>query len=425
MSDLLLSSSPGGSVVAAGLAARGHEVTLLRVGGAPDPAPEVPVDLGLLSVTAEDPLANEVFGPLVPFTPTRAVVVDGALRTLPLDPLAIQRLFPATRTPQAASALVQARARMALAALIGGGREQRSYRDWVVQRFGEPVFQRLFSAYAEKRFGPPESLVCGVARTHHGPVAPCALVAPAEGWGGVARRVAARVPTRDVAEVHALRADGVDTDTGRFTGTPWVDLPPATVLPLLAGRDPSPVAHHVARMEFRHGVEAILRGGEQLPFETHVLDAALPFFRVVRVGLLPGALHTDRLSVQFAVEPGAAWAAEDASFVAAAVEGLERVGVRVDRGSALVRRLPAFHPVWSTGHLVRLRHWVLFLEEAGVNPFGRSGLASLTDLGTDLRWLEGRTGEEPVELRELARQLIEPPVRDPVERPHLRSFIVA
>ena len=47
------------------------------------------------------------------------------------------------------------------------------------------------------------------------------------------------------------------------------------------------------------------------------------------------------------------------------------------------------------------------------------------DPGTSIRWIEGRTGEAPIDLRELARQLLEPPVLDPPERPRLRDFIVA
>ncbi len=383
------------------------------------------MDLGLLSVAADDPLAVAALGPLVPFHPTRALLVDRALHALPMGTTELVRLFAPGRIPAAAAALAEARTRLAMAALLGGGREQRSYRDWVAQHHGEPVYDRLHAPYATKRWGPPEDILCGVARTHHGPCAPNLLVAPAEGWGAVARRTAQSVEARVVSRVHAVSSAGVDTDAGHVAGTPWVDFTPGALLPLLTALDPTEITNHVARIGFRHGVEVILRGGGTLPFETHVIDASVPFFRVVRVGLLPGALHTDTIVVQYAVEPGPAWSAPDAHFVAEAVSGLAAAGIAVDAASARVRRLPDHHPIWSTGHLVRLRHWLLFLEGAGVVPFGRAGLASPVDLGTTLRWMEGRLGDEPIELRELARQLLEPAVLDPVERPRLRDFIVA
>ncbi len=411
--------------MAAGLAAGGREVVLLRAGAAADPAPEVPVDTGLLSVAPDDPRATEALGPLVNFVPTRGILVDGRIAPLPMGVAGLVRLFSVSEQPRVVQALAQARGRMALAALIGGGREQRSYADWVLQHYGAPVHARLHAPYARKRWGPPEDIVCGVARTHHGPVAPNAVTVPAEGWGAVARRIAARVETRAVAEVRGITAAGIDTDAGLVAGAPWVDLPPHQLLPLLSDLDPTEIAHHVTRMHFRHGVEVIVRGGARLPFETHVVDAALPFYRVVRTGLLPGTLHPDTLVVQFAVDDGPAWAAADADFVDAAVSGLTAAGVVVDAASARVRRLPFFHPVWSTAHLVRLRHWLLFLEESGVVPIGRAGLASPVDPGTVLRWLAGRVDDPPIELRELGRQLLEPAVLDPVERPHLRDFIVA
>jgi hypothetical protein len=426
MADVVVvSSSPDGDVVAGAIASTGRSVLHLVVDPPGDPAPEVPTGRGLLSVGADDPLATAVFGPLVPFVPERALLAGGAVHPLPLRGDTLLGLFAFGDRPRVATALARARGASGLAALIGGGQEQRSYRDWVVSRFGEPVYDRLYAPYAARRFGPPEDVLAAVARVHHGPVAPNALVAPAEGWAAVRARLGARVERGVVRELRRVASDVVETEAGTFSGHVWADIAPPRLLPVLAGEPRDMLGHHVGRMTFRHGIEVILRGGRSLPFETHVVDGDVPVFRLVRPGLLPSGGAEDILVAQLAVDPeDRRWTGPDAALVAEVVAALGAVG-DIDAAGARVRRLPWHHPVWSTGHLVRLRHWLLHRESVGVTPFGRAGLTSPVDLGTSVRWVSGRLGADPVDLRELGRQLLEPPVLDPPERPHLRDFIVA
>lgn len=397
-------------------------VLVLPPGVPDDPLPEVPVDNGLL--TGGDPVATSLLttlvGPVQAFAPARAVLRQGRLRSLPLSRRDVLALLPAATLPPAASAWARARAASELARLLGGGVEQRSYRDWVVQRFGEPVYAALFARYGERRFGPPAEVVCGVARVHHGQ--PRAEYAPVEGFSA-GRLEGGYSVVR--AEPKGITSGGLDTSEGRFEGPIWADLPPARVIALLGAAGSEEARVDASHLVARHAVEIVLRGGEGLPFETHLLDADGPFYRVVRPGLLPSGGPADRLVVHAHVaETDSRWTGADGALVAEAVHDLEKVGVTgVSGDGAVVRRLPWHAPVWRPAHLTRLRNHVLGLEDHGVTPIGRVGLTAWFDAGGEASLLAGLLAEEPVSARELVRLHVEPPVLDGAERARLTTFL--
>lgn len=415
---VVVSRSPLGALVAAALRAAGSSVTRVVPAGAEDPCPDVPVGTGLYTVDPGSAFARAVVGPLAPVSPSRGLWARGRVQRLPLDGADLPRLFPGVRVGGVVGGWVRARVSENLAGLVGGGHEERSYRDWVTRRFGAPAYDALYRPYAEKRFGDPDATICGVARVHHGGEAPL-RVAPVDGPVATAARLAEGVRVVR-AELRAVDAGGVDTDAGRIDGTPWLDLPPAEILPLAAGLDAATLGHHVSMFAWRDGVEVVVDAEAAWPLEVHVADADVPFFRVVRPGQLPGGGGVARLVAQYAVDRAGA---DDAAYVREVVAALARVGVTADAASARVRRLPHQHPLWPTRHLVRVRQWLYACEEAGLVPFGTAGLACPMDPGTALRWVEGRLGEEPVELRELGRQFLEPPPLDPPARGHLTDFV--
>ena len=56
-----------------------------------------------------------------------------------------------------------------MAEVVGGGMEERSHKDWVVRRMGEPAWRHLYRSYAERRWGlPSEQLSVSLARMYHG-----------------------------------------------------------------------------------------------------------------------------------------------------------------------------------------------------------------------------------------------------------------
>jgi hypothetical protein len=420
---VVVSVSPSGRRAAKAAASAGRRVVLvLPPGGVDDPLPEVPVDNGLL--TGGDPTATALLtalvGPVQAYEPARAVLRQGRLRALPLARRDVMALLPAATLPPAATAWARARAASELARLLGGGVEQRSYRDWVVQRFGEPVYTALFARYGERRFGPPAEVVCGVARVHHG--LPRAEYAASQAFS--AGRVEGGYEVVR-AELTGITNGGLDTAAGRFEGPIWADLPPAQVIALLGAAASEEARVDASHLVARHAVEVVLRGGQDLPFETHLLDADGPFYRVVRPGLLPAGGPSDRLVVHANVaDADSRWSGTDGALVSEAVHDLEKVGVTgVSADSAVVRRLRWHAPVWRPAHLTRLRNHVLGLDDHGVTPIGRVGLTAWFDAGGEASLLAGLLAEEPVSARELVRLHVEPPVLDGAERARLTTFI--
>lgn len=411
---VVIGTSPSGRLAAHLLARSGRSVVLFDR-SSPPVAPEIPTDTGLVVAPG-----SPVLGALVPFQPTRAVVLRGRVHPLPLSPASLAAAVPLASWPAVSVGRGEARVRGELSALLGGGTEQRTYRDWVVQRFGAPAFAQIFEAYAARRFGPAEQIVCGVATLHHGPAGHAEWLAPSRPF--VADLAGVEVRT------DAIRAVGsgfVDAEAGRVEGLVVVDAPPAQLHAWL-GADPA-LTRDVGLLLARHGVEVLLPLEADLPLETHLLDPDVPFFRITRPGLLPGVGDPQLAVLHLALDrEDPLWTGPDAAMVQACVASLDRLKIgpaRADR--AIVRRLPDHHPMWRLGHLARMRAWLHHLDDHDILPVGRAAVAAPLDIGGQAAWLEALLGPERPTLRELARVQIEPPTRDPVERARLRDLIVA
>lgn len=415
---VVVSVGAGGRWAARAAAAAGRRVLHVRARGPGGEAPtevgpdDVPTDSGLLSAPGR--LADAVFGPLSPVEVERAVLVRGNVHLLPLLRWELLRILPPTDQPRALSAWARARAAKELAQLIGGGSEQRSYRQWVTSRFGEPAYQALYAPYAEKRFGPPDEVLCGIARVVH--ALPGAFVAPAMGWGALPAAGHEEV----VATVTRIAGGRVETDAGLFTGRVLVDAPPPLVATWLGDAATDALRQDASRLTARAGVEIVLRGGAKLPLETHVVDAAIPAFRLVRTARLPRG--ADHLVAHLAGDGLAA--ASDAELVRMVADPLRAIEPDVDGTGARVRRLPHHHPLWRPGHFTRLRSWALALEEREILPVGRLGLVAPLDPGLEVALVADLLGDEEVGIREAVRRHVEPPVLDPSERAHLTSFVL-
>ena len=92
---------------------------------------------------------------------------DGALFC---EDVALEALAQQFGTPLYvySAGVVRARARRVKQRFVGGGFEERTYRDWVVQRFGDSAYFALYRDYAERRWGPPELTSVSAARVYHG-----------------------------------------------------------------------------------------------------------------------------------------------------------------------------------------------------------------------------------------------------------------
>lgn len=412
---VVVGGGPGGRHAAAALAASGWTVTLLQEG--PGSSSGIPVGRGLSA--APSALAERVFGG---FTQVgnleRAVLRSGRVTALPLSRADVARYVPPTQLPTTALAWGRTRGASELRKLIGGGHEQRTYRDWVVQRFGEPVYEQFYKAYCHARFGDPEAVSCNIARHFHGQVFDVPLYAPA-----VHEPSLAGVTVHDDVAVRAINGAQVETDRGVYTGAVFVDVNPRRVVAWLGAQVAPELDNDVGFLGTRHRVRVNLPGADG-PFETHVLGGA-PFYRIIRHGALPGcAALSGTLTVDYSVEDGDPLLTASVEDVASrTVDALRGVGVEASADGARVQVLRDHDPSWVGNHLVRMRRYLLALEDLEITPVGRVGLHAHLDPAAEVAWVEAVSAEERPSLRALFRDLVEPPVLDPDERPHLTRFV--
>jgi hypothetical protein len=397
--DFIVVGSGVGALVTA-QTLRQHGKSVVRIGAA--------IDGGTRTVgtgwCAEAPPAGFDAAP----APARALLLRGQMLSLPLSPASLGKLLPAAQLARAGVALGRARASSAVAAFVGGGREERTYRDWVRYRFGNPVYEAVFAPYATARFGDPTSVICGVARVVHGEAAPQGSRPPAALW------VEQEAPVDAV--VTALRDGGLSTEAGDYAGQVVVDLAPLDVLRVWSPKADSVLALDAGRLRARHGLEVLVRG--QLPDgleEVHVVGA--PFFRAVQ--------HADGMvALHLAVDVGAPeWTGDDAALARQLVQAATDAGLTgLSADGATVRRLPLHHPLWTTSHLTRLRTWTEALVEGGIEPVGRVGLVAPMSPAAIAAYAEDRL-IHGASLRDCIRHHVEPPPRDSVDRPRLSGFI--
>lgn len=419
---VVVGGGPGALRAAVALARAGRTVTLLQegpwAGGAAHP--DIAIGRG---VVARVPAALErIHGPFRPVDGyDRGVLIDGAVHRTPVSRGELARLVPATRLPGTALAWGRTRGAGELRKLIGGGKEQRTYRDWVEQRFGEPVYRRFHAPYCEVRFGPPEEVSCNVARFAHGNPEDGPWYVPA---GGPALSTVG-VDVRTDVVIRGVSAGQVDTEDGIFTGQVFLDVTPRRVVSWLGSAATSDLRNDVDFLLTRHAVQVLVRGPQDLPFETHALGGA-PFYRITRPGALPGGgAHEGTLLVHYAVEDGdPRMRQDDAEVIASTVDDLRQAGIEgASEAGGRVQRVRDHHATWMNNNLVRVRRYLLALEDLEISVVGRAGLHALFEADAEAEYLEAVIADERPTLRALHRTFVEPPPLDQDERVHLTRLI--
>jgi hypothetical protein len=420
MADVVVVGGGLGALrAAAALRAAGRSVVLLQEGDALGGLahPDVPVGLGVARWNAP-PAGWRAAGAL-----TAGLYVGGAVHALPLSRAVLPALFPAGAVPGAAMSWGRTRVELELAKLIGGGREVRTYRDWLTQRYGAPVVERLFVPYCERRFGSPDGVTANVARGVHGTAPAGQPSSPTGGWVAELRRLLDGVEVRVGVQLTGLAAGCVRFEGGSEEGEVFVDLPPARVVRLLGEAAPEGLAGEVAWLRMRHGLEVTVAGGANLPFVTHVVDGPGQAYRFVRHAQLPGngALQ-GHVSVQFAVEENdPLWAVSDEAVVGAALTSLGEASPGATSAGARVQRVANHHPVWVNTTAARVRRYTLALAEQRIVPVGRAGTFSPLNGQAEADYLSAVI-EAGGEVRDAIRRFVEPPVRLPEGAVHLTDF---
>lgn len=427
MADVVVIGGGPGAVRAAGeLRRAGRRVVLLqagpRVGGVAHP--EVPLGLGAEAFGAVPAGWRRVQG--LPAGLAAGSSPDcGCVHALPLSRAVLPSLFEASALPGAMAAWSRARGAVELAKLLGGGKETRTYREWVVQHFGEPVFEHLYAPYCRRRFGDPAEVTVNVARLHHGSPG-------ATGWAafeaGPAARLAQDLEGVEVvlgAEVRSVAPGRVSTTAGDVDGDVFVDASPSQVVAWLGDQAPTGLQNEVSRLYCRYALEVTVRGGASLPFVTHVAHAPFAAYRLVRHALLPGnGTLAGHVSAQFALEPGdPLWTTDDAQLAELVVSGLHALGAAdAEVGGARVQRVENHHPVWAYTTAARVRQYHLALAEKKLVPVGRAGLFSPVDGEAEIAYLAG-VATQSAPFKELYRRHVEPPVVDDDGSASLTDFV--
>ena len=402
------------TLVAATLAATGVSVTLVRT------APDLPPPLRCVERStwrkpaSTGDLGARVYGPTRPAEASASgLFVSGSTHILPLEPFLLGRILPSGHRRTTARSFVRARARNALATVVGGGQEERTYRDWVVRRMGAPAYELLYADYAERRWGRAgEDLSASLARAAHSPALATERVVPADPRDHGAARAEALLSTLDVTVIESgvrrMHVEGKqiasleleDTFLDTTDSTIWSTWSPARIAKAL-GPDCPPSARHFAPGLRNQAATRIRLSGasHDVPDEVHVLDPA-PCWRLVRApddpdhwlvsaaGVLSSATVEDVRD--FAVQAGLAAAS---STVVAAAE------------------LPGGAPVWGPVDHARLRAVFEAWRPLGLRTTGSAGTLTPLDPTDLVAHVEKLLAEGMGALQEAWRTVAGPPTR--------------
>jgi len=230
----------------------------------------------------------------------------------------------------------------------------RSYRDWLTQSVGPHASRILYEPYARKRFGTaPDELTALLAWNTHASCQPDAWRVAAASQEQVWESGRQRIFEAGGEIIEGVNLQGFEVEDGRVVslltdhGREWieacvfVDADSRTMLSWLPeALVDAPFRFDASRLPLLHRLEVTLPADvDALPWELHVVDEELPFWKLSKPGILPGRSQwlqhvTAHLTVH---DKHPLWVADDAT-VAAAVKGALQAIAKVGSGPAVVQR---------------------------------------------------------------------------------------
>jgi hypothetical protein len=373
--------------------------------------------------------AEAVIGPLVDAPqPRRWIARNNKLHPLPLAPLAVPGLFDQDKLRGVGRRFVERRLRNGLIPLTGEGQEERTYKEWVVRRMGEPAFEHLYNDYARRRWGlEGDALSVAVARAHHNPHFGESPVVEGGGPKSAIDHAVAVIKAnggeiRTGANVRSFKVEEgrvVSVRVGRrnvdVDGPLWVARTPSVIAgwlgdELVSGSrvDAGLLKTH-DRVQVAYDVDQTMEADE-----VHLLDEEDTAFRVTQTyGECRSIVFHSTVS-PFDPDPD--------------VEELARRAHRlgwssVDPATARVERMHEWVPLWAPVVHPRLRRLSLAFRSFGVVTVGRRGAFAAVDPGTELMLAARYAGDSDPDQREALRELLAPPVKDNDLNASFRDFI--
>lgn len=432
---VVLGTGPDALRAAAVLAHRGARVVLLQTASSATGLahPHLPLGRGRMQVSAaQRPLVEAILGPLVEAPEAaQGVLRAGKRYRLPMGRVEAGQLLSPEQALHAGRSWAKTRFRNAMAEVIGGGQEERTYRDWVVRRFGEPAWHHLYRPYAERRWGAScDELSVAVARLHHGlerdGEEQVVGGGPAQAHARAEELVRASGEIRVGVEVEALVLDGgrvraVRTSEGEVpvSGGLVCTAAPDLVAGWLGADAPDGLAVDSERLTLLTHAQVMLRGDvDGLPNALHVLDEDAPFWRVVTpYGLEQGAIFHATFRTREDVPP-------ERELVTRFRDAAERLGIGgFSSEGARVEILGDWSPLWLEGTFSRLRRVVMRWRELGIYGVGRGGAFAPLDPAEEIALADQVATSEDPDLWEIHRQTISPPASLPDLRAHITRFV--
>lgn len=431
---VVIGSGADGLRAAAALAATGAPVLLLQEADTPHGLshPEIPEGTGRMWIDSSIRGAAEAaVGPMVDAPMVqRAIARNGGIHSLPLSPLAVPNLFSSNQLFGVGRNFLERRLRNGLIPLTGEGQEERTYREWVIRRMGEPAYQHFYAPYARRRWGlDGGALSVAVARQHHNPHMGTLEVVPGGGPCSAFEHAVAVIEAnggevRCGAKVRSLKVvDGkvVAARVGRrnieIEGPVWVARPHAVTAGWLGDALDTGLHMDASQLHRQDRVQVAFEVDQTgMADEIHLLDESDLAWRVTQVygntctAVFHCTVPTD------APDPST----EDLARRAHSLgwEGADPLAARVER-------IRDWVPMWAPLVYTRLRRLSLAWSRLGVVAVGRRGTFSSVDAGGELALAIRYGGDVDPDQGEAMRVLLDPPVVDQDLNASFRDFIWA
>ena len=380
MSNIVFGGGPSAVRVAAVLSDCKLLEPTAHLGGIVEP--QMPEGAGSVPSTSNSDIVRTFYGQshMVGKSYIRGLWALGRCTPLPVTPLSVKGLVSNFEWGALMAGHLRLRGERLVRSIRGGGSEERTYRDWVVHRFGEGAYRGLHAPYAKARWGEPSEISHAFAERFHGgePSARVFLGAsPADGWDNLVGKVS---DFRLNTGVKGLRfTDGrvshVAPSSGRSlkASSVWYTGSLPKLFQLLPAEIGAPLKSDMNNLKCRDRVQISLNSKDDLqgiPDELHIIGGGTSIFMATKLSS-DGSKQADRLTLHLSLPSGRQ--VSDDLLVAEVVGMCSSLGLpRLSVEAPWIRRYIDYDPAWvGSWHPVHTRV-MLKLEELGIRLVGRS-----------------------------------------------------
>lgn len=322
-----------------------------------------------------------------------------------------------------------ARMGLSYAASVAGGcfrrKEETTYEQYVIQRFGRRIYKQVFFPLANKVWGDPSTLSSDIARTRIPASGGMDIVLkilrlkreqessnarffhyPVHGFGEIPRKMAADVERRggtihvNAADVSLHVSNGAVEEVSWRTGDSSIRIPVASVVwtaPLaslpdaISGRDTTDLRTLTGRLRSRNVIVVYLAFRSPSLTNDHWIftpDPAIGFNRLYEPRQLSSVLSPDGQTIiacdMTSHGDQQPWTLDNAQLERMCLEGLEAMGIVHDRNlliGSCVTRSESFYPRYSGDYRATMQS---VLDATSTIPnlllTGRQGLYNYNNL---------------------------------------------